>query len=121
MASYIDGSLLNDETILHRGHISLWSMFPLILLGIVLAPIGIGLVLLIMAYIRYNTTELAITNKRVVVKTGLISRKVIEINIVKSSQSKSNKVCSAECLISAHSVYRAQALIRRPFQIFRTQ
>jgi uncharacterized membrane protein YdbT with pleckstrin-like domain len=83
MASYIEGSLLNDETILHQGHISLWSMFPLIFMGILLTPVGVGLVLLIVAYIRYKTTELAVTNKRVVVKTGLISRKIIEINIIK--------------------------------------
>lgn len=83
MASYIEGSLLSNETILHQGRISLWSMFPLILLGVILTPIVIGLVLLVMVYIRYKTTELAITNQRVVVKTGLISRKIIEINIGK--------------------------------------
>lgn len=83
MASYIEGSLLTNETILHQGRISLWSMFPLIFLGVILTPIVIGLVLLLIAYIRYKTTELAITNQRVVVKTGLISRKIIEINIAK--------------------------------------
>lgn len=83
MASYIEGSLLNDEHILHLGHVSLWSMFPLIFLGVILTPVVIGLVLLLIAFIRYKTTELAITNRRVVVKTGLISRNVIEINIAK--------------------------------------
>lgn len=33
--------------------------------------------------IRFKTTELAITNKRVIAKFGLISRKTIEINISK--------------------------------------
>ena len=83
MDSYIEGSLLSDETILHQGRISLWSMFPLIFFGVILTPVVIGLVLLVIAYIRYKTTELAITNKRVVVKTGLISRNIIEINIAK--------------------------------------
>lgn len=83
MASYIEGSLLSDETILHQGRISLWSMFPLIFFGVILAPVVVGLVILVIAYIRYQTTELAITNKRVVVKTGLISRNIIEINIAK--------------------------------------
>ncbi len=83
MASYIEGSLLSDETILHQARISLWSMFPLIFFGVILTPVVIGLVLLVIAYIRYKTTELAITNKRVVVKTGLISRNIIEINIAK--------------------------------------
>lgn len=83
MASYIEGSLLSDETILHQGRISLWSMFPLIFFGVIFTPVVIGLVLLVIAYIRYQTTELAITNKRVVVKTGLISRNIIEISIAK--------------------------------------
>lgn len=83
MTSYIEGSLLSDETILHQARISLWSMFPLIFFGVILTPVVIGLVLLVIAYIRYKTTELAITNKRVVVKTGLISRNIIEINIAK--------------------------------------
>ena len=83
MASYIEGSLLSDETILHQGRISLWSMFPLIFFGVILTPALVGLLLLVIAYIRYQTTQLAITNKPVVVKTGLISRNIIEINIAK--------------------------------------
>lgn len=58
-------------------------MFPLIFFRVILTPVVIGLVLLVIAYIRYQTTELAITNKRVVVKTGLISRNIIEISIAK--------------------------------------
>jgi uncharacterized membrane protein YdbT with pleckstrin-like domain len=34
-----------------------------------------------MAYIRYKTTELAITNKRVIAKSGFVSRHTIELNI----------------------------------------
>lgn len=83
MATYIEGSLLSNERVLHQARISVWSMFPLILLGVILTPIMIGLVLLIMAYVRYKTTELAVTSQRVVVKTGLISRNIIEINMAK--------------------------------------
>ena len=68
--------------IVHLGHISLWSLWHLIALGVVLLPaFGLGLIFLIMAYVRYKTTELAITTKRVIVKFGLIRGRTIEINI----------------------------------------
>lgn len=48
-----------------------------------LPAFGIGLIFLTMAYIRYKTTELVITTKRVIVKFGFIRRHTIEINIGK--------------------------------------
>jgi uncharacterized membrane protein YdbT with pleckstrin-like domain len=84
MTSYVEGALVNGEKIVHLGHISLWSVWHLIALGIVLLPaVGIGLIFLAMAYIRYKTTELAVTTKRVIVKSGFIRRSTVEININK--------------------------------------
>lgn len=83
MTSYVEGALVKDEKIVHLGHISLWSLWHLIALGIVLLPIGVGLVFLGIAYVRYKTTELAITTKRVIVKHGFIRRRTVEINIAK--------------------------------------
>lgn len=84
MTSYVEGALVKDEKIVHLGHISLWSIWHLIALGVVLLPVfGIGLVFLVMAYAKYKTTELAITTKRVIVKFGFIRRSTIEININK--------------------------------------
>lgn len=83
MASYIDKALIKDERILYRGNISLWSLWLLIFLGVILLPVGVGLILLLVVYIRYKTTELAITNKRVIAKFGFISRRTTELNINK--------------------------------------
>ncbi len=84
MKSYVEGALVKDEKIVHLGHISVWSLWHLIALGLVLLPaLGLGLIFLIMAYVRYKTTELAITTKRVIVKFGFIRRRTIEININK--------------------------------------
>lgn len=84
MASYVEGVLTKDERIVHIGHVSLWSLSFLILVGfLLLFAFGIGLIFWLVAYIRYKTTELAITNKRVIVKFGFISRRTIEININK--------------------------------------
>ncbi|WP_137917100.1 PH domain-containing protein [Hydrogenophaga sp. 2FB] len=82
--SYVQSSLTTGETIQHMGKLSLWSMLSLILLGLITLPLfGIGLLFLATAAIRYWTTELAITNKRVIAKTGLISRNTIELNLSK--------------------------------------
>lgn len=84
MASYVEGALVKDEQIVHLGHISLWSLWHLLAIGILLLPLfGIGLIFLVKAYIRYKTTELAITSKRVIVKFGFIRRSTVEININK--------------------------------------
>lgn len=84
MTSYVEAGLAKDEKIIHLGHISLWSLTHLIALGVVLLPVvGLGLIFLVKAYIRYKTTELAITSKRVIVKFGFIRRRTVEININK--------------------------------------
>jgi uncharacterized membrane protein YdbT with pleckstrin-like domain len=84
MASYIKDALIPGETIVYEGHISWWHLAPLILLGTVLLFVyGIGLIFWVIAFVRYKTTELAVTTKRVVAKFGFISRSTVEININK--------------------------------------
>ncbi len=84
MASYIEGALIKDEKITYTGNISLWSLAPLIILGfLLLALYGLGLIFWLVAFVRYKTTELAVTNKRVIAKFGFISRQTIELNINK--------------------------------------
>jgi uncharacterized membrane protein YdbT with pleckstrin-like domain len=84
MSSYIEGALTQDERVLHHAHVSLWSLWVPLLVGLVLLPaFGIGLIAWGYAYVMYKTTELAVTNKRVIVKQGFISRQTIEININK--------------------------------------
>jgi uncharacterized membrane protein YdbT with pleckstrin-like domain len=84
MASYVEGALVKDERIVHIGHISLWSLAGPIALGALLLPaFGLGLIFWGVAYVRYKTTELAITNRRVIAKFGFISRRTVELNIAK--------------------------------------
>ena len=104
MASYVQGALIAGEKIVHLGHISLWSLWDRILGGVALPLAGlgvasqlppegarvvaivatmIGLVFLLSAYIAYQTTELAITSKRIIAKFGFISRRTVEINLAK--------------------------------------
>jgi len=81
--SYIDESLIEGETVLHRGRVSWWSQFGLILLGIVTLIVVIGIGFLIAAWVRVRSTEIAITNRRVIAKFGFIKRHTVEINLEK--------------------------------------
>lgn len=84
MAGYVESALVPGERVLHVGHISPWSLTHLLMLGVILLPaFGLGLVILLVAYVRYKSTELAVTTKRVIVKHGFISRQTIEINLSK--------------------------------------
>ncbi|MFI8383872.1 PH domain-containing protein [Pseudomonas sp. NPDC079086] len=84
MGSYVDSALTKGEHIIYQAKVSVWSLAPIIALGFIfLGLFGIGLLFWIDAAIKYFTTELAITNKRVIAKFGLISRTTIEINLQK--------------------------------------
>ena len=81
--SYIDQSLVEGEILIHRARVSWWSQFGLVLLGIVTLVVAIGLVFLIVAWIKVRSTEIAITNRRIIAKFGFISRNTMEISIQK--------------------------------------
>ena len=83
MSSYVDSVLISGETVLHRGRVSLWPHGWKILFGILLAPVLIGIGLLIWVFVIYRTTEIAITNKRIIAKSGFVSRSTTEINLPK--------------------------------------
>lgn len=84
MSSYVEDNLMNGEVVLYTGKISNWANFHLIFTGIFLLPVfGIGLIFLLLYWILKKTTELAVTNKRVIAKTGFITRNTVEINIKK--------------------------------------
>lgn len=79
--SYIEKALIRNEKVMYTGHISLWSLAPMIFMGVITLPfLGLGLIFFLMAAITYKTTEVAFTNKRVIAKFGFISRRTIEIN-----------------------------------------
>ncbi len=81
--SYIDDSLVPGETVLHRARVSWWSQAGLVVLGVLLLVVVVGLFFLIGAWIKVHSTELAITNRRVIAKFGFIKRDTVEINLEK--------------------------------------
>jgi len=81
MSSYIEDALVTGEKVVHLGKVSLWSLWHLLVFGVLLSPVVVGLVLLVIAYVRFKSIEMAVTTKRVIVKHGFISRSTIEINL----------------------------------------
>jgi len=84
MGSYVERNLMQGEQVVYEGHVSLWHLAPRIVAGIVLTPLfGLGLLVLLNVVIRYKSTELAVTNKRIVAKFGFIRRSTVEIGVRK--------------------------------------
>ena len=80
---YIDESLIEGERVLHRARVSWWSQSGLLFLGILTIVLVVGVFLLVWAWIRVRSTEIAITNRRVIVKYGFVKRDTVEINLEK--------------------------------------
>ena len=80
MARYVEKNLGMDEQVIYMAKIhSIYSLG--LLLGIVLVLIGsgfIGVVISILSFILMRTTELGITNKRLIGKTGLFNTESID-------------------------------------------
>ena len=81
--SYVDTVLAGGEQVVYRGRVSGWSFFWWWLIGLLLLIAGVGLVIWIIAWIKLRSTELAVTNKRVIAKFGFISRDTIEISLAR--------------------------------------
>jgi uncharacterized membrane protein YdbT with pleckstrin-like domain len=83
MSSYVESILGAGERVLFHGRVSAWSHFWWWFFGLMLAPVGIGLIVWLVAWIRLRTTELAVTNRRVITKLGFITRNTLEINVAR--------------------------------------
>ena len=106
MASYVETIIGPGENIVHVGRVSLLTILSSLLGGTLLFAVSIGLLLLsvgspdimralagiaaalgvlviVVAIVRRNSTELAVTNRRVIAKFGLIARRTVEMNLAK--------------------------------------
>lgn len=77
--SYVEKNLIQGEKVIYRAQLH-WVIF---FWPAVFSLIIVGLPWLIAAILRKKTTEMAVTNKRVIIKTGFISRKTLEMNLSK--------------------------------------
>lgn len=95
--SYIESNLMNGEVIVRQAKIHWYIFFPSVffmLIGLIMVNspessgigslfIFIAIILFISEFITSKTTELAVTNKRVIAKHGWIVRKTMELNLSK--------------------------------------
>ena len=106
MSSYVDSVLAEGERIVHRAAISHWKFFLSYLIGglfllaalfayvatadhagaslaVVAILLVMGLAVILSAVIRRQTTELVLTDRRIITKRGLVSRDTVEMNLNK--------------------------------------
>jgi uncharacterized membrane protein YdbT with pleckstrin-like domain len=106
MSSYVDSVLAEGERIVYRAHVSRWKFVLSYLVGIFFVLAGaaayvrradfgtesampavvfvvIGLVVVLSAVVRRWTTELVLTNRRIITKRGLVARNTVEMNLGK--------------------------------------
>jgi uncharacterized membrane protein YdbT with pleckstrin-like domain len=84
MASYVESSLIPGEKVEFEANVTflsqlLWFVLALLTLTTVIGPILFVLV----AVLNVKTTELAVTNKKVVGKAGWISRRSVDLPLQK--------------------------------------
>ncbi len=74
---YVEDNLMPGEEVRHRTRLH-WTIFvsPKALLTLFVAPL-----------VARATSEFAVTNRRVVIKVGLVSRKTVELNLEKVESS----------------------------------
>lgn len=84
MASFVESTLMPGEHVIVRARPSRAYLIFMIIVGIITLPIFLmGFFLICYAISTYVSTELAVTNKRIVAKTGMVMRNSIELNISK--------------------------------------
>ncbi|HEY3928935.1 MAG TPA: PH domain-containing protein [Candidatus Koribacter sp.] len=111
--SYIDHNLIPGEQVIYRTRLHWIVIFWHLVFGLILVAVGvyvaagmpgtsviqpdqahyariggavllgIGLLLIIISFVRRNSVEMAVTNKRVTVKVGLVSRSTEEMMLTR--------------------------------------
>jgi uncharacterized membrane protein YdbT with pleckstrin-like domain len=106
MSSYAESVLAAGERIVYRAAVSHWKFFFSYLVGalflvaapaafiaaanqaeawrvVAAIPFVIGTIVIVSAVVRRQTTELVLTDRRIIAKRGLISRDTVEMNLNK--------------------------------------
>lgn len=79
MGKYVDSILVRGEIPKYETKAHWFVYLP----GLITLPIGIGLFFLFAAWLGRKTSEFVVTNRRIIVKTGIFSRRTCEIRLDK--------------------------------------
>jgi uncharacterized membrane protein YdbT with pleckstrin-like domain len=94
--SYVNKSLITDEQVVYRTRLNLviftWPiLFALMALGAfwfgyrmpAAILLAIALIIAFPKYVAFVTSEFAVTNKRLIVKVGVLRRRIVELQLSK--------------------------------------
>ena len=95
--SYVESVLAPGERVVHRAAISHWNFALSYLIGAAVAVYldrerglliaavltVIGVIIIMVALIRRGTTELVLTDRRIIAKRGFIARATVEMSLAK--------------------------------------
>jgi len=97
--SFIEKNLANNEKIVYRAKLHWWIYAKgilLFILGIVIGEAAggnsgglafgglisfVGIISLLSAFMRGSSSEFAVTNRKVILKTGVLKRKLVELQL----------------------------------------
>ncbi len=102
---YVKSTLESGETIQFIGKISWLSYTFSIALGVILLPVYfMGVIILICVWLQRKSTEFAVTEQRLIYKTGILSRKTMEtqlqkIESIQIDQSLTGRLCNFGTLV----------------------
>ncbi len=93
--SYVSNSLLPGERVMHQTHLHKIMFFWPVVLALVGLGMGalspptsgalliVSLIYALSTYLRYSSSEFAVTDKRVIIKVGLVQRRTLEMLLAK--------------------------------------
>jgi uncharacterized membrane protein YdbT with pleckstrin-like domain len=130
MGSYVRSNLIAGEEVVYETglHPIVYlppaaMIFGGIALGFIVNPsigavvLGFGVLSLVGAWIRQWASEFAVTNRRVIVKVGFISRRTIEINMSKVESVEVNQDIFARMLGYGTIVVIGTGGTKEPFSL----
>ncbi|MCE3232193.1 MAG: rane-flanked domain protein [Rickettsiaceae bacterium] len=131
--SYVDNNLLSNEIVIQKANIH-WFVYAkgVLLLtialylgfsspgagtvGLIVGLVIFGLISIGNAFVETISTELAITNKRIIAKHGLVSRKTVELNLPKVESLKVDQSVSGRMFDFGTVVIHGTGGVSAPFK-----
>ena len=85
MGKYVSESLIKDEKVIYEAEIHPIIWVGEIIVALILGALtfGVGLLILVWDYFAIKNMEMAITNKRIIVKHGVLGKHTFEQNLNK--------------------------------------
>lgn len=93
--NYVDSSLLEGEQVMYRTHLHQIMFFWPICFGLLLLPFMFlpfsesrypmlaAIIIATIVYLKYASSEFAVTNKRVIIKVGVLKTRTLEMLLSK--------------------------------------